>query len=631
MAEAAEAILACVLVRDEARHVTACLATLAWAGHRLVIDSGSTDDTVALAHATGATVLARDWDGWAGQRNFAVAEAARRGYRWILFVDADERVPDDLREEAVRVVTDSDAASARGTKAPVGFWIPRRNVIVGKWIRHAGWDPDFQLRLFRTDRGLYDPTRPVHELVVLDGEAGHLSARLLHLNYDRWSQFWAKQRRYAAAEAGARQTRGQRIRAHNLVLQPWREFWRRYVTLEGWRSGGHGLILSLGMAAAEWATQTDHWRAAAADPAPSGVDAKGAAPTRWERQRTADTPLSRASGGGAGGGGSLHAPVASVPPCDLAVVVVAYDVASLLQECLESVRVAASRAPFRVQAIVVDNASHDDSLAVARRAPGTTVFANPSNMGFGAACNIGFAHARKAGARHVLFLNPDARLDPDALVLLDAAMCAHPRVGLVGPSVVGPDGSPQPARRRFPDVIDLAIESTPLDWRGGDRGRRWPVIGPRMARYRAADLPDVTGNVDWLSGSCILVRAEAFEAVGGFDPTFFLYFEETDLARRLERAGWTRRHVAEASVMHHGSRSASQDLRARDRHYYASKVRYASRYHGIVGEFAVRASHALLFAVEGAWQAIRGDPRASARHFAVARQMARQVDGSRRP
>ena len=619
MPDPAASILACVLTRNEARHVQACLATVAWAGGRLVVDCGSTDTTVPLARKAGADVVTRAWDGWAGQRNVAVQEAAQRGYRWIFFVDADERVPDDLRAEVLRVVEASDRADAQGDVSPVGFWVPRRNVIVGKWIRHAGWDPDYQLRLFRTDRGRYDPARPVHELVILNGPAAYLAARLVHLNYDTWGQFWAKQRRYAATEAGARHQRGQRIRAHNFVLQPWREFWRRYVTLEGWRSGMHGLALSVGMAAAEVATLTDHWRLVVGT----------------EPINPPASPLSRRYGGGVGegaspggvgegalsGGGGAGLVKDSVA-CDLAVVVVSYNVAPLLRECLDSIRDAAAHAPFRVHIIVVDNASHDDSLAVAHASPGTTTIANTTNIGFGAACNQGFAIARAAGAPYVLFLNPDARLAPGAIQALVQSIETAPRIGLVGPAVIGQDGSSQPSRRRFPTVADLMIESTPLDWRGnGAPGRAWPFVGDRMARYRAADLPDRSGGVDWLSGSCILVRADAFDAVGGFDPAFFMYFEETDLARRLERAGWGRRYLAEATVMHHGSRSASQDLRARDRRYYGSKLVYARRYHGRLGETAVRISHAKLFTVEAAWQAVRGDPRAAARHFAVVRQM----------
>ncbi|MEI8221830.1 MAG: glycosyltransferase family 2 protein, partial [bacterium] len=253
-------IIACILTRNESRHIEACLNSVSWTHAQMVVDCGSTDATVDLARARGAIVLHRDWDGWAGQRTFAINEAFRRGYRWIFFVDADERVPPELSTEATRVVEASDAAHAAGdTTAPVGFWVPRRNIIAGKWVRHAGWDPDYQLRLFRTDRGRYDPARPVHELVLLDGPDAHLEARLVHYNYDDWQHFWIKQQRYARIEAAARVSRGHRVRPHNFILQPWREFWRRYVTLEGWRSGTHGIILAILLAIAEFQTLRLAW------------------------------------------------------------------------------------------------------------------------------------------------------------------------------------------------------------------------------------------------------------------------------------------------------------------------------------------------------------------------------------
>ena len=245
-------ISAVVLTRDEAPHILPCLRTLQWAGERLVVDSGSTDGTPDLARSLGARVLYHDWAGWAVQRDYALGEAR---LPWVFFVDADERVPLDLAEEVTARV-----AEAERTGAPVGFWVPRQNVILGQWVRHAGWSPDYQLRLFRRDRGRYDPTRPVHELVLLDGPAGHLTHRLVHHNYVSWGQLWAKQRRYARAEAAALAARGVRAKPRNFVLQPLREFRRRYWTLEGHRAGPLGLGLSAVLAAATFVMYAELWR-----------------------------------------------------------------------------------------------------------------------------------------------------------------------------------------------------------------------------------------------------------------------------------------------------------------------------------------------------------------------------------
>ncbi|NBT94032.1 MAG: glycosyltransferase [Chloroflexi bacterium] len=618
-------IIACILTRNEARHIEACLTSVSWTHAQMVVDCGSTDATVDLARARGAIVLHRDWDGWAGQRTFAINEAFRRGYRWIFFVDADERVPPELSTEATRVVEASDAAHAAGdTTSPVGFWVPRRNIIAGKWVRHAGWDPDYQLRLFRTDRGRYDPARPVHELVLLDGPAAHLEARLVHYNYDDWQHFWIKQQRYARIEATARVSRGHRVRPHNFILQPWREFWRRYVTLEGWRefqtlrlawAGEASANQGRGGGGSRFHTPRSHHH-----PAPPDLNVRSSqSPSQQSRGLPLPTlrSLARRIYRVAAPTKPSHVPdplPSDLPdfgndPPDTVAVVVSYNVAPLLHECLASIAGAAEAGGITVHVVVIDNASSDHSIEVARANRNTTVVANSRNVGFGVACNQGIAIARAIGSKHVLFLNPDARLAPAALAALRNALETSPRHAIAGPDLRFPDGRPQPSRRRFPNLATLLVESTPLQWRGGglDGSPGWPLIEAIIRRYQCADLADVPGTVDWISGACLLIRVTALAAVGGFDPAFFLYFEETDLAHRLRKSGWTCTYAPEARVFHHRSQSADQNIGARDRHYYASKMTYAARTLGTPLATLVRAEHVVLFGVEALWQSFRGN------------------------
>lgn len=224
-----------ILTKNEARHIEACVASAGWADQVVVSDSYSDDGTVELARAAGATVLQRPFEGWAVQRNAALDAVDAD---WVFFLDADERVTPALAAEIRQVV--------QGPQA--GWWVPRHNYIVGKRIGHAGWYPDYQMRLLKRGFARYDLARPVHEVVELDGAAGHLTNHLLHYNYDTWPQFYAKQRRYAQVEATILKGRGIHPRPHNFVLQPLREFRRRYFTLAGWRDGWYGLRLSVLMA-----------------------------------------------------------------------------------------------------------------------------------------------------------------------------------------------------------------------------------------------------------------------------------------------------------------------------------------------------------------------------------------------
>ncbi len=231
---------AVILTHNEEKHLPDCLASVRWADEVLVLDSFSSDRTVAIAHAFGARVEQHAFVNYAAQRDVALALACGE---WVLFVDADERVSDELRHEI-------EAGLALASRSPsiVGFWIPRQNVIFGAWIKHTGWYPDRQLRLMQRARAHYDATRPVHELVVLDGEAGTLRGHLVHLNYESVGEFVRKQKQYARYDAQKLFAEGARARPHNFMLQPLREFRRRLITLQGWRDGWRGWLLSLLMA-----------------------------------------------------------------------------------------------------------------------------------------------------------------------------------------------------------------------------------------------------------------------------------------------------------------------------------------------------------------------------------------------
>ena len=303
------------------------------------------------------------------------------------------------------------------------------------------------------------------------------------------------------------------------------------------------------------------------------------------------------------------APAAIGGAVAVTVVVVSYNVAPLLATCLASVRAALGELDEPGEIVVVDNASTDASAdLVAARFPDVRLVRNAANRGFGAACNQG---ASQAG-EFVLFLNPDARLEPAALGALVGRLRATPAAAMAGPLVRFPGGAPQETRRRFPSPLTLLLESTPVQW-------RFPALPP-LRRYVCAGRP-VAGaeRVDWLSGACLLVRTEAFRAAGGFDPHFFMYFEETDLCRRLAALGWETWFEPAARCVHDHGRSAAQDLRSRDRNYFRSKFRYAARYWGVNVARALRLLAAPFFLVELAAQATRRDWPQTRRYAALLR------------
>lgn len=250
-----------VLTYNEEKNIRACLESVRdFANELIVLDSGSTDRTIDIVRESGARVEYRAFDNYPNQRNAAL-ELARGD--WIFFVDADERATPALGHEIRERIAMSQELNSSPTAARrsplAGFWVPRRNFIFGKEIRHTGWSPDYQPRVLRKGRARFDPARHVHELVLWDGETGYLREPLIHYNYDTLAQFRAKQIVYTRYEARVWFEEGKRARWRGFIGQPLREFFRRYISLEGWRDGGHGLLLSALMAYYAFVRQKSLW------------------------------------------------------------------------------------------------------------------------------------------------------------------------------------------------------------------------------------------------------------------------------------------------------------------------------------------------------------------------------------
>jgi glycosyltransferase involved in cell wall biosynthesis len=227
-------LIAAILTKNEKRHIRECIQSVAWVDGVLVSDSYSQDGTVEIAAQMGAVVVQHAFVNFAEQRNMALADANTMGAEWIFFIDADERATPELAREITYVIGNGSAA---------GWWVPRYNYILDHKMRGGGWYPDHQLRLLQVSRAHYDPTREVHEIVNLDGEAGYLQEHLIHYNYDTLAHFRAKQNRYLEFEAKILFDQGVYPRPWTYVSMPIREFWRRFVTLKGYHDAWVGVLL----------------------------------------------------------------------------------------------------------------------------------------------------------------------------------------------------------------------------------------------------------------------------------------------------------------------------------------------------------------------------------------------------
>jgi len=227
-------IVTVVLTLNEEQNIGDCLASLAWADTQVVFDSLSTDRTVELSKAAGAEVIQHPFENYALQRNAAIE---RIEAEWIFFVDADERATPAVATEVHRVTTE---------RPEVGWSVPRRNYIFGRLTLGCGWYPDYQFRLFR--RGYAHWERPVHEVAVVNGQQGKLDNPLIHYNYADLADFTSRQGRYSHMDAAILYKQGVRPRAYTPLSQACRQLWWRFVKLQGYVDGWHGLRLSLLMA-----------------------------------------------------------------------------------------------------------------------------------------------------------------------------------------------------------------------------------------------------------------------------------------------------------------------------------------------------------------------------------------------
>jgi len=228
-------VTAVVLTLNEEHNIKACLDTLAWADHTVVFDSFSTDATVELAKQFGAEVLQHPFQDFAQQHNAALERVESD---WVLFVDADERVTPELAAEIRQVV--------KSGHEEVAWAVPRHNYIFGRLTLRAGWYPDYQTRLLLRERTHWE--RPVHEVVVADGNRGSLHHPLIHHNYADVASFITRQKKYNEYDARILYEAGVHPRMYTSYVQAVRQFWWRFITLRGLRDGLHGLRLSLLMA-----------------------------------------------------------------------------------------------------------------------------------------------------------------------------------------------------------------------------------------------------------------------------------------------------------------------------------------------------------------------------------------------
>ncbi len=221
-----------IITKNEAANIRACLESVAWADEIIVVDAGSTDDTVSICKEAGAQVhVNADWPGFGPQKNRALGYASKD---WVFSIDADERVTPELHIELVRAMNDGYAQ---------GFYVPRLSQFCGKFIHHSGWHPDYVLRLFKREAGKFSDSL-VHESVLLTGQVTKLKSPLLHYSYLTEDDVERKVEHYSTAAAQQMLQSGMRSNWLSAMLSTGWAFMRTYILRLGVLDGGAGLNIA---------------------------------------------------------------------------------------------------------------------------------------------------------------------------------------------------------------------------------------------------------------------------------------------------------------------------------------------------------------------------------------------------
>lgn len=233
----------------------------------------------------------------------------------------------------------------------------------------------------------------------------------------------------------------------------------------------------------------------------------------------------------------------------IAVIIINYNTCQELQACLGSIRPEAAS-----QVVVVDNDSSDGSVEMVKSTyPWVRLHANKTNLGYGAAANQAIAGCT---AQYVVLLNSDTRLQPGALEALGRYLDEHPQASILGPRLVNADGTLQASCYSFPTPLDTFLENSTVAVFLGRLIRRY-IPGIRRLYWRTWP-HDSARIVPWVKGAVLAMRRDAFKAVGGFDESFFMYFEDADLCYRMKKAGWEIHFAPVTTIIHVGGASTDR-------------------------------------------------------------------------
>jgi glycosyltransferase involved in cell wall biosynthesis len=241
-----EKLSVAIITHNEESNIRGAIESVKWADEIVVVDSFSTDKTLEICRQYTDRVFTLEWTGFADTKQEAVNLTTNP---WVFVLDADERVTEELKKEILNVVKNAYPSpiplpQGEGAKGRAdGYYVPRRNYFSGRWIKHGGWWPDYTLRLFRREKGLFE-AREVHESIKILGSTGYLKNPIEHYTYKNVDDYLKRMQTYSILAARELFKKGQRANILDIIFRPPATFFRMFFLQLGMLDGIYGIILA---------------------------------------------------------------------------------------------------------------------------------------------------------------------------------------------------------------------------------------------------------------------------------------------------------------------------------------------------------------------------------------------------
>lgn len=219
-----------IITHNEEANIQRCLESVAFADEKIIVDSFSRDDTVKIATQYTSNIIRRKWEGFSRQKNFGISRARND---WILSLDADEVLSVELKQEIIDLKPENCS----------GYYIKRKPYFMGKFIKHCGWYPDKQLRLFKKAEGRFDENKMVHESVILKGKKRTLENQMLHFPYKNIGKYFEQFNKYTSLAAQQYMRDGRKFSKAKLILNPLATFIKMFFIKAGFLDGFAGFCI----------------------------------------------------------------------------------------------------------------------------------------------------------------------------------------------------------------------------------------------------------------------------------------------------------------------------------------------------------------------------------------------------